>query len=422
MHTPPRARKRDFLTGRMFFLIQLLICCYAVIGVYRFGRSKSGVRLWKRLTRSPEEVSARLERRAALAEMDAAYKDTAVITLATGDAAAKHAVVLLQALRDTDTVIPRLIVLLSRGGMGSEDCHNETLRDRRNRHYHCSSKHVVADDIVSQIYLDAFSRLGAEVRIIDEIPNTKYTSMIPGGRATFWGMSFNKLRIFDMVEFKKVLFIDADVLILKNIDWVMLEPDFTAAFTTECCNGGARGKLGGGMGSEDCHNETLRDRRSRHYHCSSRHAVADDIVSQIYLDAFSRLGAEVRIIDEIPNTKYTSMIPGGRATFWGMSFNKLRIFDMVEFKKVLFIDADVLILKNIDWVMLEPDFTAAFPPACCTGGARGKLGGGMWVFEPSHARWNYTQALINTPCPDAEFGVRWPRRRRRAPARAPARA
>jgi hypothetical protein len=29
----------------------------------------------------------------------------------------------------------------------------------------------------------------------------------------------------------------------KNIDWIMLEPDFTAAFTTECCNGGARGKL-----------------------------------------------------------------------------------------------------------------------------------------------------------------------------------
>ena len=294
MQTPPRARKRDALYGgglssRMFFLIQLLICAYALIGVYRFGKSKSGQRLWRRLTRSQEDIDARLERRAALAEMDAAYKDTAMITLATGDAAAKHAVVLLQALRDTETVIPRLIVLLSRGGMGSEDCHNETLRDRRSRHYHCSSRHAVADDIVSQIYLDAFSRLGAEVRIIDEIPNTKYTSMIPGGRATFWGMSFNKLRIFDMVEFKKVLFIDADVLILKNIDWVMLEPDFTAAFTTECCNGGARGKLGGGM----------------------------------------------------------------------------------------------------------------------------------WVFEPSHARWNYTQALINTPCPDAEFGVRLARRPTRAPPPSP---
>ena len=283
MQQGSRVRKRDTFkqaaknaaTSRLFFLIQLLICSFALMGVVRYVRSKSWGRLYKRLTRTQADIDARLDMRAAVAEQIAAYKDTAMITLATGDAAAKHAVVLLQALRDTNTVIPRLVVLLSRGGMGSEDCHNETLRNRRNRHYHCSSRHVVEDDIVSQRYLDAFARLGAEVRVIDEIPNSKYTSMIPGGRATFWGMSFNKLRIFDMVEFKKILFVDADVMVMRNIDWVMLEPDFTAAFTTECCNGGARGKLGGGM----------------------------------------------------------------------------------------------------------------------------------WVFEPSHARWNYTQALINTPCPDADMGT-----------------
>lgn len=29
----------------------------------------------------------------------------------------------------------------------------------------------------------------------------------------------------------------------------------------------------------------------------------------------------------------------------------------------------------------------------------------MWVFEPSEARWNYTMALINSPCPDSELGT-----------------
>ena len=106
----------------------------------------------------------------------------------------------------------------------------------------------MGDAIVCEKCREALTRLGAVVRVIDEIPNSKYTTLIPGGRATFWGMSFNKMRIFDMVEFRKILFIDADVLLLKNIDHIMLEPDFTAAFTTECCNGGARGKLGGGMG------------------------------------------------------------------------------------------------------------------------------------------------------------------------------
>ena len=201
----------------------------------RFGRSAAS------------SASRRTAMQRATAAYEAQFADTAFITLAVGDAAAKHAVALLQEMRDTNSVIPRFIVLLSRGGMGSEDCHNETLRNMRGKHYRCSSKYAEIDDIVSQRYLDAFSRLGAEVRVIEEIPNTMYTSMIPGGRATFWGMSFNKLRIFDFVEFKKILFVDADVMVMRNIDYVMLEPDFTAAFTTECCNGGARGKLGGGM-------------------------------------------------------------------------------------------------------------------------------------------------------------------------------
>ena len=243
-------RKRDALTplNIVFFGVTLFV----LIITFRFSRIRTVRGLARRLGVDayfgyPQRTDSSLRRRTAEAELEALYGDTAMITLATGDAAAKHAVVLIQALRDTNTVIPRLIVLLSRGGMGSEDCHNETKRVQRGRHYHCSSRHAVEDDIISQRYLDALARLGAEIRIIEEIPNTQYTSMIPGGRATFWGMSFNKLRIFSYTEFRKILFIDADVLILRNIDHIMLEPDFTGAFTTECCNPGARGKLGGGM-------------------------------------------------------------------------------------------------------------------------------------------------------------------------------
>ena len=78
---------------------------------------------------------------------------------------------------------------------------------------------------------------------------------------------------------------------------------------------------------------------------------------------------------------------------------------MTEFRKILFIDADVLVLRNIDHVMLEPDFTAAFTTECCNSGARGKLGGGMWIFTPSYALWNRTMEMINTPCPDSEGGT-----------------
>lgn len=246
-----RVRKRD----RLFSVVNVFLFCtvfFSLVGVVRYSRIRSPKALARRLGVDgllgyPPRIDPIARFRARMAAEDALYKDTAIITLATGDAAAKHAVVLVQALRDYNTVVPKIVVLISRGGMGSEDCHNETLRNMRNRHYHCSSRHTVEDDIISQRYIDALTRLGAEIRIIEEIPNTIYTSMIPGGRATFWGMSFNKLRIFAMTEFRKILFIDADVLIMQNIDHVLLEPDFTAAFTTECCNAGARGKLGGGM-------------------------------------------------------------------------------------------------------------------------------------------------------------------------------
>ena len=125
-------------------------------------------------------------RRAAIIAAREEFRVTAIVTLATGDAAARHAIVLIKTLRDSGTLIPNIVVLLSRGGMGSADCHNETLRNARNRHYHCSSPQAEADDIVSQKYLDGFARMGASMRVIDAIKDTKYTALIPGGRATFW--------------------------------------------------------------------------------------------------------------------------------------------------------------------------------------------------------------------------------------------
>lgn len=259
---PQRRRKRDavrdfFTPAKLLALIWTAIIVFMFSSLVRFSRVRGAKGLAESISRflstgklsslrapTPKKMSRKLRE---FKRLERLYKDTAIITLATGDAAAKHAVALIQALRDSYTMIPRIIVLLSRGGIGSEDCHNDTLRNMRGRHYPCASNFVQADDIVSNKYLDAFGRLAAEVLIIDQIPNTMYTTMIPGGRASFWGMSFNKLRIFAMTEFKKILFLDADIMIYDNIDWIMNEPDFTAAFTTECCNGGARGKLGGGI-------------------------------------------------------------------------------------------------------------------------------------------------------------------------------
>jgi hypothetical protein len=175
------------------FMLYLLVAAALLIGFSKYSHlSGKGLnslltfQRWfshgssERAKKATTHISARK------ADATGEFDGTAIITLATGDSAARHAVVLLKSLRDTGTRIPHLVVLLSRGGMGSEDCHNETLRNTRNRHYPCSSLNTQEDDIVSAKYIAAYRRLGAEIRVIDPIPDTKYTSLIPGGRATFW--------------------------------------------------------------------------------------------------------------------------------------------------------------------------------------------------------------------------------------------
>ena len=76
----------------------------------------------------------------------------------------------------------------------------------------------------------------------------------------------------------------------------------------------------------------------------------------------------MRVIDWIPRTKYTEGIPGGKESFWGYSLNRLvcvllrwmrcpatiyapcahntrSIFNMTEFKKIIYMDTDTLVLK-----------------------------------------------------------------------------
>lgn len=164
-------------------------------------------------------------------------KDTAIITMATGDPAARFAITLMQSLINVGTQVPNLIVLLFRGGGGSQDCRNGTVKAERGRpHQHCGGSDTLDWEIVSQKYLDAFERMGVQYIVMDGIKRNEFTSMIPGGESSFWGMAFNKLRVFEFMQFRKILWLDSDILVLKNIDHLLLEPDFTAAFTNDCSN------------------------------------------------------------------------------------------------------------------------------------------------------------------------------------------
>ena len=138
---------------------------------------------------------------------------TAYVTLASGNDAARSVIVLVQALRDVNTRVDKIVVMLSRGGMGSTECRGEDggawkRANKREHIHHCGGPDTIAEEIVSPQYLATLTKLGATIMVVDEIPSTPFTEAIPGGRATFWGMALNKLRVFNMTQFKKVIWMD----------------------------------------------------------------------------------------------------------------------------------------------------------------------------------------------------------------------
>jgi hypothetical protein len=66
-----------------------------------------------------------------------------------------------------------------------------------------------------------------------------------------------------------------------------------------------------------------------------------------------------------------------------MALNKLHVFNLTQYKKVLWMDGDTLVLKNVDHLFLRPMGTMAFTYACCNQNGPAIPSGGLWVMEPS---------------------------------------
>lgn len=139
----------------------------------------------------------------------------AIITMVAGNSAARNAVAWLQSLVDVGTSYP-VIIMLQQGGGGSPEClDRKFMRDRDRGTIRCDGNLTVAEEIVSPFYTKILRRLGAHLMVTPEIPRTRYTSSIAGGSQLFWGMSLNRLQIFKMTQFSKLLYMDSDTLVLQ---------------------------------------------------------------------------------------------------------------------------------------------------------------------------------------------------------------
>jgi hypothetical protein len=117
----------------------------------------------------------------AVDEVPEFLKDTAIISMASGDVSGRQAIALFQSLRNVGTRVPNLVVLLARGGTGSANCNDAAWKKRNNRErVACHDKDTIAPEILSEEYIATLEKLGVQIRVVDPVPRNKYTHEIVG--------------------------------------------------------------------------------------------------------------------------------------------------------------------------------------------------------------------------------------------------
>ena len=170
--------------------------------------------------------------------------------------------------------------------------------------------------------------------------------------------------------------------------------------------------------------------------CSHPQTAREHIISPELLTALDGMGVETVMMDPIPTTEYTKGIPGGACVcapyvaaalpscashvvlvarrrvsssagtgvFWGMAFNKLHVFGMTRFRKLVWVDADDFFVANVDHLMSAPPLTGSMVTACINANGPAYAGGGIWVVEPSAALFAKLMDVIAKPRPGTDEG------------------
>jgi hypothetical protein len=72
-------------------------------------------------------------------------RNKAIVTMATNDETGQLALTLFQSLRDGSTKVPRLILILARGGTGSQDCQSsEWKRNNKRESVRCDGTDTIS--------------------------------------------------------------------------------------------------------------------------------------------------------------------------------------------------------------------------------------------------------------------------------------
>ncbi|MCO6386740.1 glycosyltransferase [Aliihoeflea sp. 40Bstr573] len=115
-------------------------------------------------------------------------------------------------------------------------------------------------------------------------------------------------------------------------------------------------------------------------------------------DAFNERHSRARIHADRPFTK------GRKPDFHTPldNFAKLRLWEMEEYERIVFIDADAIVIRNIDRLFSYPEFSAA-PNVYESLADFHRMNSGVFVAKPSRATFEAMTARLDAP------GAHWPR-------------
>lgn len=119
------------------------------------------------------------------------------------------------------------------------------------------------------------------------------------------------------------------------------------------------------------------------------HVLVTDKVSTASLELLKQLGVTYKKVDTISVSEeihnYNMKLNSRLSAIWKDCWTKFRIFDLTEYKKIVFLDADIMVLKNLDHLFDKPHMTS-----CLDGEyfniwpGRDHFNSGCMVIEPNH--------------------------------------
>ncbi|KAF7840089.1 UDP-glucuronate:xylan alpha-glucuronosyltransferase 1-like [Senna tora] len=110
--------------------------------------------------------------------------------------------------------------------------------------------------------------------------------------------------------------------------------------------------------------------------------LVDETISGYHRSGLEAAGWKVRTIQRIRNPK------AEKDAYNEWNYSKFRLWQLTDYDKIIFIDADLLILKNIDFLFGMPEITA-------TGNNATLFNSGVMVVEPSNCTFELLMDHIN---------------------------